>query len=204
MLGLYKHLLGLTDSYFLSYAFIPHYDPIPKPRLLRHEAASIKWSTDETRGHGLYQIASDQTQVYAGHAHRFSRATEGRVHIASPKFIALTVTPLDWTQWPPPGGAHRRPARTLLVTACGRCENTNMQFSKDRRTVGRHWGQAPVRIEAVQGELTLPEGRWTCQALAPDGSPKQAVPIAYDQGRGILEMSPKYETMWYLLERQAP
>jgi hypothetical protein len=125
--------------------------------------------------------------VYTGHAQRFEGATDGRIRIASPDFVALTITPL-------------RAGKAVLITACGRCENAGMQFSPDRRTVGRNWGRAPVQIEAVRGSLVVPDGKWTCYALAPDGSRKQQVPISYENGRGTLSLSPEYGTMWYLLE----
>jgi hypothetical protein len=157
----------------------------------------LKWSVD-TGGRGFYQAggppaagqhaAAGQAQVYAGHAKRFEDSTDGRIHITSPDFVALTVTPLD--------------RGNILITACGRCENTGMQFSPDRRTVGRNWGHAPVQIEAVRGSLVVPDGKWTCHALAPDGSSKQQVPVSYENGRGTLTLSPEYGTMWYLLQPQ--
>jgi hypothetical protein len=150
------------------------------------------WSTDGVE-HGLYQVAGPLAKVYTGHAERMEKETRGEIQITSPEFVALTITSLD-------GNANQR----VLITACGRCENTGMKFSADRRTVGRNWGQAPVRIEAVSGRIVLPQGRWTCQALAPDGSPKQEVPITYEEQKGILVLSPQYGTMWYLLERQRP
>jgi hypothetical protein len=150
----------------------------------------LTWSVD-ARGQGIYQ-ANGQAQVYTGHAKRFAEITGDRIRIASPDFVALTITPLGLV-----GANDYSP---LLITACGRCENTEMQFSPDRRTVGRNWGQAPVRIEAVRGSVVVPEGKWTCHALAPDGSPKQAVPISYENGRGTLALSPEYGTMWYLLQ----
>jgi hypothetical protein len=154
----------------------------------------LKWSVDAS-GRGIYRAAgplgtAGQAQVYTGHALRFEEATEGRIRIAAPEFVALTITPLGT------GAA-------VLITTCGRCENTDMQFSSDRRTVGRNWGRAPVRIEAVRGRVVVPEGKWVCHALAPDGSPKQQVPIVYENGRAILTLSPEYGTMWYLLERQS-
>jgi hypothetical protein len=145
----------------------------------------LTWSVD-ARGQGIYQ-AIGPAQVYAGHAQRFEGATDGRIRIASPDFVALTITPL-------------RAGKAVLITACGRCENTGMQFSPDRRTVGRNWGRAPVQIEAVRGSLVVPDGKWVCHALAPDGSPKQQVPISYENGRGTVALSPEYGTMWYLLE----
>ncbi len=145
----------------------------------------LTWSVDE-HGQGLYRAAG-QAQVYSGHAQRFEGVTDGRIRIASPDFVALTITPL-------------RAGMVVLITACGRCENAGMQFSPDRRTVGRNWGRAPVQIEAVRGSLVVPDGKWTCYALAPDGSRKQRVPISYKNGRGTLALSPEYGTMWYLLE----
>lgn len=147
----------------------------------------LHWSV-EAGTQGFYQVSSRDGQVYTGHARRFEDVTEGKVRIAAPDFVALTVTPLD-------GG------KKFLVTACGRCENTGMQFSPDRRTVGRNWGRAPVQIEAVRGSVSVPNGDWACHALAPDGSPRQDVPITYENDRGILTLSPEYGTMWYLLEQ---
>ncbi len=150
---------------------------------------AVTWIVDAS-GKGFYQVTDGRTRVCVGHASRFEEATGGEIRLSSPDFVALTVTPLDR------GGK-------LLVTACGRCENVGMQFSADRQTVGRNWGKSPVQIEAVRGTVVLSEGKWTCHALAPDGTPKQQVLVAYVNGRAVLPMSPEYGTMWYLLERQA-
>jgi hypothetical protein len=72
-----------------------------------------------------------------------------------------------------------------------------MVFSSDRTTVGTRWGKGPVRIEPVKATLRLPGSGWTCHALGPDGSIGRAVPIDGE----TLEISPQYQTMWYLLLR---
>jgi len=108
--------------------------------------------------------------------------------------VALTVTALDEVPL--------NQSRRILVTVCGRCENAGMKFSADRQTVGRNWGGPPVQIEAVEGTLMLPEGRWMCNALAPDGVLKCEVPVKYRWDRGVLQLSPRYETMWYLLSQR--
>ncbi|HSV98998.1 MAG TPA: carbohydrate binding domain-containing protein [Sedimentisphaerales bacterium] len=146
------------------------------------------WHVD-AEGKGFYQVVDGQAKVCAGHVNRFEEETKGAVRLAAPEWVTLTMTPLD------------SDAR-ILVTASGRCENVGMQFSPDRRTVGRNWGKAPAQIEAVRGTVVLPDGNWTCHALAPDGAPKRQVPITLDNGRPVLAMSPEYGTMWYLLERQ--
>ncbi|OHB73444.1 MAG: hypothetical protein A2Z25_20300 [Planctomycetes bacterium RBG_16_55_9] len=140
-------------------------------------------------GRGFYAAWGPAAWAFSGHASRFETSTTGRVSIRSPELVAITVTAL--------GGAAIDESRNVLVTACGRCENTGMIFSEDRRTVGRNWGGAPVRIEAVTATVGVPEGQWKCQALGPDGTAKRDVPVI----NGVIQLSPEYGTMWYLLTR---
>ena len=190
MLGVLRDTGGITWEDMLKSRILPDYTGARLPSLGQDaQRTELKWSVDGN-DRGIYEATSPQAQVYTGHAGQFEESTRGRIRVTSPGFVALTVTPLDDA------------AKKILVTACGRCENTGVQFSPDRRTVGRNWGEAPVRIEAVRGRMVLPEGKWTCHALAPDGSPGQNVLITYENGRGVLKLSPEYGTMWYLLERQ--
>ncbi len=140
-------------------------------------------------GRGFYAAWGSAAWAFAGHANRFGASTGGRVSVNSPSFVAMTVTALD--------GAAINESRKILVTACGRCENTGMIFSADRRTVGRNWGGPPVMIEAVTGTVTVPAGQWRCEALGSDGMPNREVPIS----NGVLRLLPQYGTMWYLLTR---
>ena len=176
---------------------LPNYGgPVPATAGQGVPVTDLEWSVDES-GKGLFQAVSPQAQVYTGHAGRFDDATNGSIRITAPEFVAVTLTPLDDKGWVPLDTAER-----ILVTACGRCENTAMQFSPDRRTVGRNWGGGPVRIEAVEGRIVLYRGAWTCHALASNGAKTQPVPVLPDGRDSVLELSTDYETMWYLLERQ--
>jgi hypothetical protein len=75
-----------------------------------------------------------------------------------------------------------------------------MGFSKDRRTVGRRWGRAPVRIEAVPTTITLPSRLRTCHTLKPDGTRGAKAPLALAAGRSVhFKTSAAHGTMWYLL-----
>jgi len=152
----------------------------------------LTWSVQD--GKGLYAAGGRCGWAFVGSAAGgFQAGTDGNIVISTPAFVALTVTALD--------EAPLDRSRKILITACGRCENTGMKFSKDRRTVGRNWGGPPVRIEAVEGTLRLPAGRWICHALGPDGLPTRQVPVLYQNGQGILKLSPQYKTMWYVLQR---
>ena len=149
----------------------------------------MAWTVDG-KGRGLFTASGPGAAVYVGHAGVKTESLPIE-QVVKPDFAAVTMTALD--------GRPLAKSGAILVTACGRCENTGMQFSADRKTVGRNWGKAPVCIEPVEGTVALPPGQWKCQALKPDGTPAADVPLAADQGRAVLRMSPQYKTMWYLV-----
>jgi len=151
----------------------------------------LNWFVE--RGNGFYGVWGSSAWAFAGHANRFEASTSGRISVISPGFVAMTVTALD--------DAAVNESRKILITACGRCENTGMIFSGDRRTVGREWGESPGQIEAVEAVFNLPDGNWKCRALGPGGVPSDNVPASDRYGKGILRLSPQYKTMWYLLTR---
>jgi len=156
--------------------------------------AKLRWLTDH--GKGVYIAEGRRASAYTGHAGMFEKPTGGRVKVNAPAFAALTITSLDAE----PSQALSS-STNILVTACGRCQNTGMKFSADRRTVGRDWGGPPVLIEPLEGAIVLPKGNWTCRALEPDGMPARQVPVTYENGEPVLKLSSQYETMWYLLAR---
>ena len=160
-------------------------------RILYISRPKLRWSVED--GKGIFLGRAKGVLVCTGYAGRFANATNNEISIAGPEFAAVTVTTLDKKPF--------EESKKILITTCGRCENTGMKFSEDRRTVGRNWGEAPVRIEPVEGEVVLPKGRWKCEALRPDGMPKGQVPVSYSSGKGIVQLSPRNETIWYLLRR---
>jgi hypothetical protein len=153
-------------------------------------SGTLGWTVED--GKGLFCASGRGAEVYVGHAGRFKPATQGKIAIIAPSFLSLTVTALD--------DRVLEKSQKVLITACGRCENTGMKFSQDRRTVGTNWGGPPVQIETVEGALRL-AGQWTCQALGPDGLPKQDVLVHNEGQQSLLRLSPEYRTMWYVLTR---
>jgi len=184
----WQHLLASR----LAAAIEGHTGTVPDDDV-EHPPA-LTWQAKD--GRGLFAASARGARVLVGHR---GAAANGIV-LNGPEFAAVTMTALD--------GRPLEESQKILIAACGRCENTGMQFSDDRRTVGRNWGKAPVRIEAASAAVTLPPGRWTCQALAPDGTPKADVPVRAapaDKSSGpTLDLAPKHATMWYLATRPAP
>ncbi len=141
-------------------------------------------------GKGTFAVSAEGVRVLVGR--RGSRGAG--ITLAEPAFAAITVTALD--------GRPLHASRSVLIAACGRAENTGMVFSEDRRTVGRNWGEPPVRVEPVKASIALPGRPWRCHALKPDGSQGQRVPLQREaRGRSYVDLHPKYATMWYLLEQ---
>ena len=150
----------------------------------------LTWSADDRNG--IY-MAAGGAGVLAGHTSKFEQDSDGYASISSPEYAVITATPLDGVPWPR--------SNKILITACGRCENTGMKFSNERQTVGRDWGRGPVRIEAVEGTIMVPVGRWRCRALGPDGVARADVPVRVTGDANYVDMSAKHATMWYLLTR---
>jgi len=161
----------------------PKTDQLERPLLL--------WTGAGQDARGNFEVLGGGVTVLVG-PHMYDRVT--RLSIHEPDFSMLVVVPLD--------------EKRLLVTACGRCENTGMKFSQDRRTVGRNWGGPPTRIQPVAGGWQFSkEGKWRCHALGPDGRALAEVPLVPleeegNEGLSTVEFSPKYKTMWYLLTRE--
>lgn len=152
----------------------------------------LGWRVPDSNGR--FSATGEGAWSFTGWAEQFAGGADETLAFTTPEFAAVSVTALDANTF--------EASRQLLVTASGRSENTNMRFSADRRTVGTNWGTAPVRIEAVNGLLRLPPGRWRAQRLAPDGTGVGHVPTAYAQGYGQLLLSPAFGTLWYHLARE--
>jgi len=144
---------------------------------------------------GIYSAIGKSAWVYAGHREKFASASNNRIEVSEPNYAAITITSLepDCIKVPLPE------REKILITACGRCENTGMIFSEDRTTVGTNWGGAPVQIELVSATIRSPPTGLRCYALAPDGTIKSSVPTTIVDNQTVVEILPMYETMWYLL-----
>lgn len=173
----------------------------PKQEILRlagQASGKTHFDWDVVDQKGLYAVRNDFYCVLTGSTERFQTLSQGfKIKIEQPAFAAITVTSLD-------GKSLGTDCEKMLITACGRCENTGMQFSEDRTTVGQNWGKAPVCIEPVAGTLQFNgSSRFsgsgvTCKALNPDGTVRKTFPVT----GGRIPLSADCQTMWYLVERE--
>ncbi len=145
----------------------------------------IGWAVKD--GRGRFVARGERAIAETG----WRPGADGKVTFRAVMAAALDAKPLD-------------ESRKVLIAACGRCENTDMKFTPDRRTVGRNWGRAPVRIEPVDHPLHL--SGWAgrpavLQPLGPDGRPKGSPVTVHLSSACVLRLSAKHQTMWYLLTR---
>ncbi len=154
----------------------------------------LEWQIG-TDGKGIYSAIGKSAWVYIGHREKFASASNNKVEVNEPNYAAITITYLEPEHIKIPLPESQK----ILITACGRCENTGMIFSPDRTTVGTNWGGAPVLIEPVSAVIRFPLRGIRCYALAPDGTIKSTVPTTIENDQTVVEISPAYETMWYLL-----
>jgi hypothetical protein len=146
-------------------------------------------------GNGIYSVTGKSARIYTGHKEKFLAASNNLIEVNEPNYVTLTITSLEpaYTINPLPL------KRKFLITAIGRCENMGMVFSADRSTVGTNWGYAPVLIEPVTAKIKIPYKGLNCFALSPDGTIKTIVPTYVVSGQTVIELSPTYQTMWYLV-----
>ena len=147
------------------------------------------WQASEEAGH--FVLRGNEALVCVGDSDRFEQAKDAGLSVSSPAFCAVMLTRLNTKS----GG------KRYLVTACGRCENTGMGFENNRQTVRRNWGQAPVQVETVDGELRLPEGKWTAYAVGPDGARRGKAEVKMRNGVSYLTLDGRHATMWYVVEK---
>jgi hypothetical protein len=121
------------------------------------------------------------------------KISDAELTVQSPAFAAVELAALD--------DQPLEKSKRVLLAACGRCENVDMGFSADRRTIGTKWGRAPVRIEAVRGILKLPGSGWRGQALDPAGQPAREIPARAAVNATEFTLSPESATLWYLFTR---
>jgi len=174
---------GATSQKVLGNQLYVSLSPSSDAEGTEQSPTELVWSVED--GRGLYAVRAG-AGVLAGNARRFERS-----NIHNPAFAVITATPLDGAPW--------WDSRKILITACGRCENVDMEFSKDRQTVGLQWGHGPVQIETVEGTVMIPDGSWRCQALGPDGLASKEVPVRVEGDKNYVDLSSQYKTMWYLL-----
>ncbi len=154
-------------------------DPVPRRRQLKTYVN--EWHAEATSARLSLDRTGAIVDVWAG----------GRP--ATSPFGAVVVVPSDPSK--PIASADK-----LLVTAVARARNADEIWNAGRISVGTHWGHAPVQIEVVHADVTVP-GRWShAWALDPAGKPT-AVDVAEPSGADTVLHLGRSTALAYVVER---
>jgi hypothetical protein len=143
---------------------------------------------------GMFTTTGPSAFVWVGHA---GASTDSPVTLNSPQFAAITLVATD--------GLSLRESKRLLITSCGRCENTGMKFVPDRHTLEGNFGIGPALIEPVEATILIPgvlaQGDWSIQPLNAAGRPigdSRDLRIGAD---GVIHIGSADQSAWHLLTR---
>lgn len=178
---------------------------------IRSSTGELTWNWQE-KDAGYFMVNTRHTKVFSGFV-------KGR----SFAFSGMTLTPgktrLDWLTLSltlTAATTNEKPSNLLrpgvyLLAATGLVQNTNMKIvevSKKPSTLsaslpaGGNIGTGPVLCEGINATIALAglKDRVACYALDPDGNRICQVPVtANSSGEAVLEIDPKYMTVWYEL-----
>ncbi len=151
----------------------------------------IAWAAEPAE-QALYTVNTPRVRVATGYL-------GGRSITVGDVTFTMESTPSNWgsVALASLDGEPVARSKRLLLVAMGRAENTDMGWNEQRTSVGRKWGQAPIRAEGIPLRVALPGAVKTCQALDGTGKETQAVPV----DAGTVAVGPQQGTVWYLITR---
>jgi hypothetical protein len=156
------------------------------------------------------QMVWDITEEGRGVVTIFSESSRGVIGYGGGKKFALrdiTVEPGDTVQNGWSTITVNSFGKSFLVTATGLAENTGMVWKNaEKSSVGRDWGSAPSMVEGVSAKITfgnVPQrAKVIAYALDERGARREPVQVERPGNGVILNIGPKWKTIWYEVEVQ--
>ncbi len=176
---------------------------------MKSSTGELTWDWQQ-KGAGYFTVDTRDTKVFTGFV-------KGRSFTYKGMNLIPGKTRLDWMTLSltlaSPSGISKpdnllRPGKYLLA-ATGLVQNTDMKIVEVAKKPsklsisepeGGKLGTGPVLCEGINAKLVFAglKGRVKCWALDPDGNRIEKVPVTSTRaGDAILEIDPKYRTVWY-------
>jgi len=196
--------LALLDRVAISLDTDEPETPEPNLQEEKHflsDTAELRWDVSQ-QGAGYFIADTPRTKLFTG----FVR---GRTFELGDVTLAIGKTRLDWatvSMVAMDGARFDRPGR-ILIAATGWVQNQDAQLERlanDRVTLRNQWGNEPVMCEGVPGEIVLPMAaeRVKFYALDESGNRRAAIGCSERDGKTVLILSGKHNTVWYEAEVQ--
>ena len=179
-----------------SWADLPEELGSPEKKWIRSESGELycNWEVD---GKGYFICSAENVKVFSGFvADRTFNLGDGFVFTPG-------KTRLDWTTF----SMVRADDSRFLLTATGLMANEGMKLldmGEGKVTCTNQWGKGPALCEGIPAQLTIPADFGPCKvfALDQDGNRKQEVKLDKQNGQTVLTIDPKYQTIWYELDKE--
>ncbi len=163
------------------------------------DTGQLEWNTQK-QDQGFVQVNTDRTKAVLGFIENRDYSL-GEIVLGAGALLqdwaTLVVTAQTGSFAQLDSGA------SLLAVATGKVENTRMQWTDTSQTsVGRHWGRAPVLVEAVPYFVTLPvkKSRVSAWALSPTGTRVAPLEIRQSDNASTVVVEGNTGTLWVEIE----
>jgi hypothetical protein len=162
-------------------------------RQLAPPSNALRWEGRGTN-EALFQVDSPRSKLligYLGGRKLQVGSWDVEVPLDGPNFAVLALSS--------PENQPIEAARSLLVTAVGRAENTGMRWNADRTSVGRNWGTGPVLVQGIEANLAVPIRARSAAVYALDVTGKRAGKVASEirDGKVRFRIGAAHRTLWY-------
>ena len=169
------------------------------------DTGELTWNVEQP-GAGYFTVNTANTKLFTGFP-------EGREIALGDVTLSIGRTRLDWATVSlvsrrATGFGETNRSANILLAATGVSGNRGMQIERVNDSeikLAEPWGEAPVCVEGIPAEITLPAdaGRIHCYALDPRGDRTQEIPIQRaDGGKAKISLKPDYKTVWYEIDIQ--
>ncbi len=161
------------------------------------DTGELIWDLSEA-GRGLLTLNTPKSKAVIGFS-AGKRIKLGNVLLEPGETLqngwsAITLTALE-------GDMEGKGAASILITATGYAENTDMKWKNpEKSSVGRDWGKPPSLVEGIPARITLPYPAEKVEAWALDekGLRKEKIGVRSDEkGMAVIEIGPQWQTLWY-------
>ena len=161
------------------------------PAQLVSDTGQVLWDTRSN----IFRVNAPRSKVAVG-------SLGGSKTFLDELSIAMPPSQSNWAMFGLSSldGAEVSRSRRLLLTACGKAENLNMGWNKDRSSVGTKWGDGPTQVEGISADIALSTDMANATVWALDENGNRNLSIASTRGAdGLLRFSvgAQNRTLWY-------
>ena len=144
---------------------------------------------------GVFFVDTQKTQAIIGRLDRAAKSSNSilQVYTDSVYPASIVLSSMD--------GKDLKESSKILLTACGRCENTGMRWDSSRcKAIDR--GRGPIMIEPVHAKIVLkglPAAAYKISALKNDGTIEKTIPFKVEKGN--IYFSLDADTIYYAINK---